>query len=358
MRFFLIMSLLPLFQVACVGAFRFSASPQFRPRQVVRLLSAVGTAGSPNRVYLNVPFEDKDEVKKRGARWDPEVKRWYVGDYVPEEDFKSWIGRPKGTQFLKVPFSDKDEVKSLGGRWDPDSSKWFVPKNVPVSLFEKWLDETAVEAKVTPTKDEKKPSTEILFLDIETTGLPNRDAGRYYPYENLVEYNNARVVQVSGVLCDRSTFTEKDKFNMIIKAQGFDINNDKFHGITKERSMKEGVDFPVAAAKLNSLLMKQPEIQTHNAEFDMNVLSSELFRHKQTETLRLISETNTTCTMLRSKRLVGLSDVNGNVKNPSLKELYQFAMTGDPAAELPAGTRLGVGQLFEAIRKLSLEKKW
>lgn len=351
-----------MFQVAFVGAFRLGVNPQFRPRNVVRLLSSIGT-GTPNRVYLNVPFEDKDEVKKRGARWDPDVKRWYVGDYVPAEDFKSWIGQPKGTQFLKVSFADKDEVKSLGGRWDKDSSKWFVPKGVPVSLFEKWVDESVKETTGSSDEDDvlqHNPSSEILFIDIETTGLPNRDGGRYFPFDHLEEYKDARIIQLSGILCDRSTFAEKDKFNIIIKADGFEIGNDRYHGISTARSLKEGVDFPVAAAKLNAILNRQPapEIQTHNAEFDLNVLNSELFRYKQVETLRLISEAPVTCTMLRSKRLVGLSDVNGNPKNPSMKELYQYALAGDATADLPVGTRLGVSHLYEAIKKLSLEKKW
>lgn len=361
MRYLSVMSLLPLCQVAFVGAFRF-ANPQLRPRNVVRLLSSVASPGTSNRVYLNVPFDDKDEVKKRGARWDPDVKRWYVGEYLPAEDFKAWIGQPKGTMFLKVPFADKDEVKSLGGRWDKESGKWFVPKGVPASLFDKWVDESATEVvpvSAKDTKEVKKPSTEIFFLDIETSGLPNRDDKRaYFPYQNLDEYNNARVIGISGILCDRFTFTPKEKFDLIIKAQGFEITNDKYHGISTERSHKEGVELPVAAAKLNAILKRHPEIQAHNAEFDLSVLQSELFRHKQSETLRLIGESTATCTMLRSKRLVGLSDVNGNPKNPSMKELYQFAITGDATADLPAGTRLGVNQLYEAIKKLSQEKKW
>ncbi len=30
------------------------------------------------RKYLNVPFAEKDTAKKRGARWDPERKKWYL----------------------------------------------------------------------------------------------------------------------------------------------------------------------------------------------------------------------------------------------------------------------------------------
>ena len=32
------------------------------------------------RVYLNVPFERKDEAKELGAKWNPQKKKWYYED--------------------------------------------------------------------------------------------------------------------------------------------------------------------------------------------------------------------------------------------------------------------------------------
>lgn len=33
-----------------------------------------------NRVYLNVPYDDKEEAKELGCRWDPDAKKWYYID--------------------------------------------------------------------------------------------------------------------------------------------------------------------------------------------------------------------------------------------------------------------------------------
>lgn len=33
---------------------------------------------SKNKVYLNVPFKQKDNVKEKGGRWDPNKKKWYI----------------------------------------------------------------------------------------------------------------------------------------------------------------------------------------------------------------------------------------------------------------------------------------
>jgi ribonuclease HI len=36
------------------------------------------------RIYLNVPYEEKDCVKSLGARWDPTKKKWWVQEMKPE----------------------------------------------------------------------------------------------------------------------------------------------------------------------------------------------------------------------------------------------------------------------------------
>jgi hypothetical protein len=41
--------------------------------------------------------------------------------------------------YLNVPFSEKEKVKLLGGRWDPINKKWFVNEdNYIESKFSKW----------------------------------------------------------------------------------------------------------------------------------------------------------------------------------------------------------------------------
>jgi len=40
---------------------------------------------------------------------------------------------------LLVPFADKDEAKRLGARWDAKTQLWFVPAGVDVATFSRWL---------------------------------------------------------------------------------------------------------------------------------------------------------------------------------------------------------------------------
>jgi hypothetical protein len=35
-------------------------------------------------VYLEVPYEEKDDAKSHGAKWDAEKKKWWVQEMKPE----------------------------------------------------------------------------------------------------------------------------------------------------------------------------------------------------------------------------------------------------------------------------------
>ncbi len=44
-----------------------------------------------NKIYLNVPYAQKDAAKALGARWDPSRKKWYVPAGVDMAPFASWL---------------------------------------------------------------------------------------------------------------------------------------------------------------------------------------------------------------------------------------------------------------------------
>lgn len=44
-----------------------------------------------DEIVLDVPYEEKEEVKMLGARWDPEIKKWYVPDNKSAKPFARWI---------------------------------------------------------------------------------------------------------------------------------------------------------------------------------------------------------------------------------------------------------------------------
>jgi len=47
---------------------------------------AIGLNCPVRRVYLDVPYVKKDEVKKLGAKWDPKKKKWYIRSNNPNQE--------------------------------------------------------------------------------------------------------------------------------------------------------------------------------------------------------------------------------------------------------------------------------
>lgn len=40
--------------------------------------------------------------------------------------------------YLQVPYNEKDQAKDLGARWDPAAKAWFIPPGVPSEPFVRW----------------------------------------------------------------------------------------------------------------------------------------------------------------------------------------------------------------------------
>ena len=61
------------------------------PPVMIRDTSPAVQAPSPERTYLAVPYDGKDEAKALGAKWDRAEKSWYVPAGVPLESFTPWL---------------------------------------------------------------------------------------------------------------------------------------------------------------------------------------------------------------------------------------------------------------------------
>ncbi|MDP3745241.1 MAG: DUF5710 domain-containing protein [Methylotenera sp.] len=48
---------------------------------------------------------------------------------------------------LKVPFNEKDQAKALGARWNAELKLWYVPAGVDSAPFEKWLSNAPATEK-------------------------------------------------------------------------------------------------------------------------------------------------------------------------------------------------------------------
>lgn len=53
-------------------------------------------------VFLDVPYQDKDEAKRLGAKWDPKERRWYVPEGRSLELFTQWLPVPREDSGVQI----------------------------------------------------------------------------------------------------------------------------------------------------------------------------------------------------------------------------------------------------------------
>jgi DNA polymerase III epsilon subunit-like protein len=184
----------------------------------------------------------------------------------------------------------------------------------------------------TPEREVSDDIKRIIFIDLETSGLPEKDEEKPWKtphYRELTKYNNCRIIQMCVMLCDANDLTPLETKCSLIKANDFHISAESFnvHGISRERTLEEGRDISQFLQQdIFPLFLKANYIAAHNAVFDINVLKSELVRGNFVDVLNHMEKNiKVICTMRTTKHIVGAKNLKGKIKNPSLKELYHFA---------------------------------
>ena len=81
---------------------------------------------------------------------------------------------------LKVPFNEKDQAKSLGARWNAEAKLWYVPQGVEAAPFEKWVSSALNSApNPAPAQAAAKPTVPVnkpLGDDLDAINASLRDA--------------------------------------------------------------------------------------------------------------------------------------------------------------------------------------
>lgn len=73
------------------------------------------TTTDPMRVYLTVPYSEKEEAKNSGARWDPVAKRWWINrhDIAINPTIHRWITDNKTLAAKAKQASEFTEVQLM-----------------------------------------------------------------------------------------------------------------------------------------------------------------------------------------------------------------------------------------------------
>jgi DNA polymerase-3 subunit alpha len=166
----------------------------------------------------------------------------------------------------------------------------------------------------------------VLIIDTETNGLPDMKYlpwGKYPYYKDMEKYDNARIVQITIMICDDDLNPMEIK-DFIIKRDNFSIDNYQFHGITNEISDNVGISFIDVMNQLSDCIKREKKIIAHNIDFDINVILAECHRYGLNDLSDDILRKQHICSMKSTKSVLKIINKYGRFKNPSLAELYYF----------------------------------
>ena len=188
----------------------------------------------------------------------------------------------------------------------------------------------------------------FLIFDTETTGLPKRwDA----PISDL--NNWPRVVQLAWQLHDKDGSLLSNK-SYIIKPTDFDIpfESEKVHGISTSLATEIGEKVQTVLDDFIKDLSSSKFIVGHNLKFDINVVSSELYR-LGIENELLNKNILDTCTENTANVCKLPGGKSGKFKFPTLVELYEnlFNQKFKNAHNASADVEANAMVFFELIRQ-------
>jgi len=177
----------------------------------------------------------------------------------------------------------------------------------------------------------------VLVFDTETTGLPQRN--KYGKKASIYETTLwPYIIQLSYILYD----TEKHKIiidhDHIVKIPDHCELTEKsveMHGITRNRSIREGISINEALDLFHVCVNSADMIIAHNLSFDRQIILVESIRHRRGGPFYSKSSSQFFCTMKNTVELCQIMATNTKtgetyMKFPRLSELHQHMFGEEP----------------------------
>lgn len=190
-----------------------------------------------------------------------------------------------------------------------------------------------------------------IVFDLETTGLPiMKNKNEYYDYKIIDKYQGSRIVQIAYKLIDNdyNILYQKD---FLVK--DVDIgDSERYHKIRKEDLERFGKNFNEFIDEVIEDFTNASSLIAHNINFDLNILSSELFRRGiPQQHIQTIRNKTLICTMIRLKNVINVQNSYG-IKYPSMSDLYKFAFGPEAVIDNAHNAIADTNALIEALKKI------
>ncbi|OGV77982.1 MAG: hypothetical protein A3I83_07735 [Methylotenera sp. RIFCSPLOWO2_02_FULL_45_14] len=84
---------------------------------------------------------------------------------------------------LKVPFNEKDQAKALGARWNAELKQWYVPEGVNSAPFEKWFANSSAPEKGAAKAAARSATADNQSFDDDVDAINAKFREAYEPRE-------------------------------------------------------------------------------------------------------------------------------------------------------------------------------
>jgi putative DNA primase/helicase len=169
------------------------------------------------RLYIAVPYAEKEQAKNLGAKWDRGRQSWFVPPGTSPDPFAKWINSaaaeqqapptaraanpPLGRTYLAVPYVERQQARDRGARWDRTRSSWYVPAGVQLDQFVKWLPANVRNEQVPLTPREEFAAV-LKEMGLEVSGQHPIMDGKTHRIPATGDKRNA----VTGAYSEQSGF--------------------------------------------------------------------------------------------------------------------------------------------------------
>ncbi|MGD9826015.1 DUF5710 domain-containing protein, partial [Desulfobacter sp.] len=203
-----------------------------------------------SRVYINVPYSEKDEAKALGAKWDKQEKSWFLKPGTDQKPFQKWLAptRENRLDMNKVTAQFQDQASILGLKIDSPQADGK-------------LHRVAVEGD----KSGKKSGAYTLYPDGRPAGfIQNHKTGEKanFKYEGDI----GQIIITPSNKQSRSAERDNDYAAAAKKAFGIYINAEKTTDHPYLTDKKINGDKEYRVDKNNRLIVPAKNLKTNKIE--------------------------------------------------------------------------------------------
>lgn len=106
-------------------------------------------------LFLNVPYQEKDEVKKLGAKWNPNIKKWYVDTYFDEYlKFSKWLLKDSDEAVIVMDYIYIIEGQQTCWKCKQSTKVIGLGLNEAVHIYLDEFDKPCIEDTISNLSDE------------------------------------------------------------------------------------------------------------------------------------------------------------------------------------------------------------